>query len=118
MKSERARQAEYAAKHRQKSKSIGRPDARAVADAYMTVIEDGGLERLMRIYISKITPDVDPDAGSRQIKAMIRSLVRVTLFENGYSDEQVCDKMKSMQYDRSESGDGAPVDFRAIANNI
>lgn len=97
--SEKTRQAEYAAKNRQKSKSIGRPDARAVADAYMTVIEDGGLEQLMRIYISKITPDVDPDAGSRQIKSMIRSLVRVTLLEKGYNDEQIKNKIGSMQND-------------------
>jgi len=98
-KSEKARQAAYAAKHREKSKSLGRPDARAVADAYMAVVEDGGLEKLMRIYISKIAPDVDADAGSRQIKAMIRSLVRVTLLERGYNDEQIKNKMGSMQAD-------------------
>lgn len=93
----KARQAEYAAKNRHKAKSIGRPDARAVAEAYMAVVEDGGLEQLMRIYISKIAPDADADAGSRQINAMIRNLARVVLFERGYHDEQVRDKMKSMQ---------------------
>jgi len=97
MKSEKTRQAEYAAKNRHKAKSIGRPDARAVAEAYMTVIEGGGLEQLMNIYISKIAPDVDADAGSRQIKKMVRNLARVVLFERGYHDEQVRDKMKSMQ---------------------
>lgn len=96
-KSEKACQAAYAAKHREKSKSLGRPDARAVADAYMAVVEDGGLEQLMRIYISRIAPDLDADACSRRFKPMIRNLARVVLFERGYHDEQVRDKMKSMQ---------------------
>jgi hypothetical protein len=95
MTAEKNRQAAYASRNRQKSKLLGRPDGCAVADAYMTSIEGGGLEQLMRIYISKLAPD----AGSRQIKEMIRTLVRVALFERGFNDEQVRDKMKSMQND-------------------
>lgn len=99
MTAEKKRQAAYASRNRQKSKLLRRPDGRAVADAYMTSIEGGGLEQLMRIYISKLAPDADADAGSRQIKEMIRTLVRVALFERGFNDEQVRDKMKSMQND-------------------
>jgi hypothetical protein len=99
MKSERARQAEYAAKNRQKAKSIGRPDARAVADAYMAACEEGGLEQLMRIYIKKLAPDADADAGSQQVVEMVRSLVLIVLFERGFNNEQIKDKMRSMQND-------------------
>ncbi len=99
MKSEKARQAAYAAKNRQKSKSIGRPDTRAVADAYMAAVEGGGLEKLLHIYISKLAPEADFHACSRQVKEMVRSLVRVTLFERGFNDQQVRDKMMSMRTD-------------------
>lgn len=99
MKSEKTREAVYAARNRQKSKSIGRPDARAVADAYMAACEEGGLEQLMRIYIKKLAPDADADAGGRQVVEMVRNLVRIVLFERGFNDQQVRDKMKSMQAD-------------------
>ena len=97
--SQKSRQAGYAAKNRQKSKTIGRPDGRAVADAYMAAVEDGHLEQLMRIYIKMLAPDADPDVGSYQIKAVIRSLARAILCDRGYDDEQIKDKMRSMQAD-------------------
>ena len=93
------RQASYAARNRRKAKALRRPDARAVADAYMTAVEGGGLEQIMRIYISKLSPEADASAGSRDVLEMVRNLARIILFEKGFDDEQVRDKMKSMLTD-------------------
>ena len=92
----RKRQAAYAAKNRRKAKALRRPDARAVADAYMAVVEGGGLERMMRAYISKLAPDADIDARSQDIVGIVRNLVRLGLIEKGYDSDQIKDKLTSM----------------------
>lgn len=90
------RQAAYAAKNRRKAKALRRPDARAVADAYMAAVEGGGLERMMRAYISKLAPECDIDARSQDVIAIVRNLVRLALMEKGYDGDQIRDKMASM----------------------
>lgn len=92
----KARQAAYAAKNRRKAKALRRPDARAVADAYMAAVEDGGLERMMRVYIGKLAPDADIDARSRDVIEIVRTLVTFVLFEKGFDSDQIKDKMASM----------------------
>ncbi|MDP9837705.1 hypothetical protein J2T09_002462 [Neorhizobium huautlense] len=90
------RQAAYAAKNRRKAKALRRPDARAVADAYLAAVEGGGLERMMRAYISKLAPECDADARSHDVIAILRNLVRLALMEKGYDGDQIKDKMASM----------------------
>lgn len=53
----------------------------------------------MRIYISLLAPEADAKKGSRDILEMVRNLARIVLFEKGFDDEQVRDKMKSMLAD-------------------
>lgn len=96
------RQASYAARNRRKAKARRRPDARAVADSYMTAVEAGGLERVMRIYISKFAPDTDATVGSRQVVELIRNLARIALLEKGFDDEQGKDKMRLMLADNQD----------------
>lgn len=95
-KNARRRQAEYAAKNRLKAKAIRRPDARAVADAYLAAVENGGLERMMRIYLEKLGVGADVDAGSKDIVEIVRNLVRLALVDKGYDNDQIRDKMGSM----------------------
>lgn len=90
------RQAAYAAKNRRKAKALRRPDARAVADAYLAAVEGGGLERMMRAYVSKLAPECDVDARSQDVIAIVRNLVRLALMEKGYDGDQITDKMASM----------------------
>ena len=90
------RQAAYAAKNRRKAKALRRPDARAVADAYMAAVEGGGLERMMRAYISKLAPDADIDARSHDVIGIIRTLARLALIEKGFDNDQIKDKMTIM----------------------
>lgn len=92
----KARQAAYAAKNRRKAKALRRPDARAVADAYMAAVEDGGLERMMRVYIGKLAPDADIDARSRDVIEIVRTLVSLVLFDKGFDHDQIKDKLASM----------------------
>ena len=90
------RQAAYAAKNRRKAKALRRPDARAVADAYMAAVEDGGLERMMKVYIGKLAPDVDIDARSHDVIEIVRTLVSLVLFDKGFDHDQIKDKLASM----------------------
>ncbi len=90
------RQAAYAAKNRRKAKALRRPDARAVADAYMAAVEEGGLERMMKVYIGKLAPDADVDARSQDVIKIVRTLVSMVLFEKGFDGDQIKDKMASM----------------------
>ena len=93
----RERQAAYAAKNRRKAKALRRPDARAVADAYMAAVEGGGLERMMRAYISKLAPECDVDARSQDVITIIQNLVRVALMDKGYDGDQIRDKLESIR---------------------
>lgn len=90
------RQAAYAAKNRRKAKALRRPDARAIAQAYRSVVEDGPLERVTRIWISKLAPDADVDAHSRDVVELIRSLVQIALHDAGYDYEQSKNKLASL----------------------
>lgn len=92
----RQRQAAYAAKNRRKAKALRRPDARAVADAYMAAVEGDGMKRIMRAYISKLAPDADIDARSQDIIGIVRNLVRLALIEKGFDSDQIKDKLASM----------------------
>lgn len=95
------RQAAYAAKNRRKAKSLRRPDARAIADAYMAAIEGGGLERMMRVYIGKLAPDCDVDARSRDAVNLARQVAVLVLLDRGYDLAQIRDKMASLSSDRA-----------------
>lgn len=92
----RKRQAAYAAKNRRKAKALRRPDARAIADAYMAAVEGGGLERMMRVYIGKLAPDCDVDARSRDAVELVRSVAVLVLLDKGYDLEQVKGKLATM----------------------
>lgn len=90
------RQAAYAAKNRRKARALRRPDARAVADAYMAAVEGGGLERVMRIYMEKLAPQASVDAPSTEVVEIIRNLVRLILLDKGFDGDQIRDKLASM----------------------
>jgi hypothetical protein len=92
----RKRQAAYAAKNRRKAKALRRPDARAIADAYMAAVEGGGLERMMRVYIGKLAPDCDMDSRARDAVELVRSVAVLVLLDKGYDVEQVRDKLASL----------------------
>ncbi|WP_332302069.1 hypothetical protein [Rhizobium sp. GR12] len=92
----RKRQAAYAAKNRRKAKALRRPDARAIADAYMAAVEGGGLERMMRVYIGKLAPDCDVDARTRDAVELVRSVAVLVLLDKGYDLGQIRDKLASM----------------------
>jgi hypothetical protein len=94
------RQAAYAARNRRKAKALRRPDARAIADAYMAAVEGGGLERMMRVYIGKLAPDSDVDARTRDAVELVRQVAVLALLDKGYDLAQIRDKFASM------SGDG------------
>lgn len=89
----RKRQAAYAAKNRQKAKALCRPDARAVADAYLAAVEGGGLERMMHVYISKLAPDCDVDARAQDAVGLVRSVAVLVLLDRGYDHKQIKDKL-------------------------
>jgi uncharacterized ferredoxin-like protein len=97
------RQAAYAAKNRRKAKAIRRPDARAIADAYMVAVEGGGLERMMRVYIEKLAPDCDVDARSRDAVELVRSAAVLVLLDKGYDLEQVKGKLATMIVNRADT---------------
>lgn len=97
------RQAAYAAKNRRKAKALRRPDARAIADAYMAVVEGGGLEQMMRIYIAKLAPDSDIDARSHDVVGIVRNLVRLALADKGFDSDQVKDKLASITAGNAEN---------------
>jgi len=90
------RQAAYAAKNRRKAKALRRPDARAIADAYMAAVEGGGLERMMRVYIGKLAPDSDVDARTRDAVELVRQVAVLVLLDKGYDLAQIRDKFASM----------------------
>ncbi|MDL2410651.1 hypothetical protein PY650_34805 [Rhizobium calliandrae] len=90
------RQAVYAAKNRRKAKALRRPDARSIADAYLAAVEGGGLERMMRVYISKLAPDCDVDARSRDAVDLVRSVAILVLLDKGYDLAQIRDKLATM----------------------
>lgn len=90
------RQATYAAKNRRKAKALRRPDARAIADAYMAAVEGGGLERMMRVYIGKLAPDCDVDARTRDAVELVRQVAVLVLLDKGYDLAQIRDKFASM----------------------
>jgi len=90
------RQAAYAAKNRRKAKALRRPDARAIADAYMAAVEGGGLERLIRVYIEKLAPDCDVDARARDAVELVRSVAVLALIDKGYDLAQIRDKLSSI----------------------
>lgn len=90
------RQAAYAAKNRRKAKALRRPDARAIADAYMAAVEGGGLERMMRVYIGKLAPDSDVDARTRDAVGLVRQVAVLVLLDKGYDLAQIRDKFASM----------------------
>lgn len=92
----RKRQAAYAARNRRKAKALRRPDARAVADAYLAAVEGGGLERMMRVYISKLAPDCDVDARTQDAVGLVRSVAVLVLLDRGYDHDQIKDKLSSM----------------------
>ncbi|MDP9590496.1 UNVERIFIED_ORG: hypothetical protein J2W19_003055 [Shinella zoogloeoides] len=94
---QRKRQAAYAAKNRRKAKALRRPDARAVADAYMAAVESDGMKRMMRAYITKLAPDADLDARSQDIIVIVRNLVRLSLMGDGYDSDQIRDKLRSIE---------------------
>ncbi|MBS0257005.1 MAG: hypothetical protein JSR13_04725 [Proteobacteria bacterium] len=96
------RQAAYAAKNRRKAKALRRPDARAIADAYMAAVEGGGLERMMRVYIAKLAPDSDVDARTRDAVELVRSVAVLVLLERGYDLEQIKEKIGSLSGRHSE----------------
>ncbi len=62
----------------------------------MAAVEGGGLERMMRVYLSKLAPDADIDARSCVVIAIVQNLVRVTLLEKGYDSDQIKDKLTTM----------------------
>jgi hypothetical protein len=99
----KSRQAAYAAKNRRKAKAIRRPDARAIADAYMTAVEGGGLDRMMQVFIGKLAPDCDVDARSRDAVELVRSVAMLVLLDKGYDHEQVKDKLATMIVDRTNT---------------
>lgn len=90
------RQAAYAAKNRRKAKALRRPDARAIADAYLAAVEGGGLERMMRVYIGKLAPDCDVDARTRDAVELVRAVAVLVLLDKGYDHDQIRDKLASM----------------------
>lgn len=90
------RQAAYAAKNRRKAKALRRPDARAIADAYLAAVEGGGLERMMRVYIGKLAPDCDVDARTRDAVELVRQVAVLTLLDKGYDLAQIRDKLASV----------------------
>lgn len=92
----RNRQAAYAAKNRRKAKALRRPDARAIADAYMAAVEGGGLERMMRVYIGKLAPDCDVDARTRDAVELVRQVAVLVLLDKGYDLGQIRDKLASL----------------------
>jgi hypothetical protein len=92
----RKRQAAYAAKNRRKAKALRRPDARAIADAYLAAVEGGGLERMMRVYIGKLAPDCDVDARTRDAVELVRQVAVLTLLDKGYDLAQIRDKLASV----------------------
>ena len=91
------RQAAYAAKNRRKAKALRRPDARAVADAYMAAVESDGMKRIMRAYISKLAPDADIDARSQDVILLVRNLVRLSLMGKGYDSDQIREKCNQLK---------------------
>ncbi|MBX5235305.1 hypothetical protein HJC02_24015 [Rhizobium sp. NLR4a] len=92
----KSRQAAYAAKNRRKAKAIRRPDARAIADAYLAAVEGGGLERMMRVYIGKLAPDCDVDARARDAVELVRTVATLVLLDKGYDHGQVKEKLAAM----------------------
>jgi hypothetical protein len=104
MLNHKKRQAAYAAKNRRKAKALRRPDARAVAEAYRSVVENGPLERMLQIYFSKLTPDADAAARSREVVELVRNLVPIALHDSGYDYQQAKDKLASMSATRELEG--------------
>ena len=96
------RQAAYAAKNRRKAKALRRPNARAIADAYLVAVEGGGLERMMHVYIGKLAPDCEVDARTRDAVGLVRSVAILVLLDKGYDHDQIKDKLASIAAD---SGD-------------
>lgn len=92
----KTRQAAYAARNRRKAKALRRPDARAVADAYMSAVEGGGLERMMRVYIGKLAPDCDIDARTRDAVELVRQVAVLVLLDKGYDIAQIRDKLAAV----------------------
>lgn len=102
------RQAAYAAKNRRKAKALRRPDARAVADAYMAAVEDTRLINLItRVdeHIALSFPDttlsgLPPEVKEERAQAVIefiRIFVGTHLEAKGFDREQVKDKLASMK---------------------
>ncbi len=93
------RQAAYAARNRRKAKALRRPDARAIADAYLAAVEGGGLERMMRVYIGMLAPDCDVDARTQDAVGLVRQVAVLVLLDRGYDLAQIRDKMASLSSD-------------------
>ena len=90
------RQAAYAAANRRKAKALRRPDARAVADAYLTAVEGNDLERMMKVYIGMLVPDCDVEARSRDAIELVRIAAKAVLVAKGYHLDQIKDKLAAM----------------------
>lgn len=102
------RQAAYAAKNRRKAKALRRPDARAVADAYVAAVEDPRLinliirvdEHIARSYpdatLAKLPSEVQEERA-RAVIDYIRIFVQTNLEAKGYDREQARDKLASMK---------------------
>ena len=71
-------QAAYAAKNRRKAKALRRP------------------ERMMRVYLGKLTPDCDVEARSRDAVELVRSVAVLVLLDEGYDLAQIRDNLASM----------------------
>ncbi|WP_332302532.1 hypothetical protein [Rhizobium sp. GR12] len=84
----RARQVEYTAKSREKSKKLRRPEARDVANAYLSAVED-----------PKFIEHVG-DEKAQSIIAYIRSKVIHDLTVSGFDFEQVKDKVNGIVANR------------------
>lgn len=87
---QKKRQAVYAAKHREKSKAQGRPDARTVQAAVFNALS----HRLMIAWHNKRSDEVSTLQG-------ILMAAAVELYEN-YDKTQVLDKINSMRSDHRE----------------
>lgn len=91
----RRRQADYAAKHRQKAKTKRRPDARAVEHAYYVGLETFSM--LVEAQIAIIAPKVDAAAVAKALREAHDELALLALSLAGYDHDQALEHISSME---------------------
>lgn len=91
----RRRQADYAARHRQKAKTKRRPDARAVEHAYYVSLET--LSTMVEAKIASIAPNVEAAPIAMALREAHDELALLALSLAGYDRDQALEHISSME---------------------